>query len=188
MPDRLHRQSWAVLSGAADPARARRRWTRWTAICAPRRPASPTPVHPPFDQSPGDPGYIKGYRPRRARKRRAVHPRRDVGGLAFAQLGDRHRAAELFALINPINHARTPRTSARYKVEPYVVAADVYSVAPHVGRGGWTWYTGSAGWMYRAGIEGITHALLDGVEIICDGGKLRLPITDRIHSLDLTLG
>ncbi len=75
--------------------------------------------------------------------------------LAFAELGDGDRAASLFALLNPINHARTPAEVERYKVEPYVVAADVYSVAPHVGRGGWTWYTGSAAWMYRAGVEGI---------------------------------
>ena len=75
--------------------------------------------------------------------------------LALAQLGQTQKAADLFALVNPINHARTEQEAARYKVEPYVVAADVYSVAPHVGRGGWTWYTGSAGWMYRAGLEGI---------------------------------
>ena len=69
--------------------------------------------------------------------------------------GEATRPHDLFALLNPINHARTPAEVDRYKVEPYVVAADVYSVPPHVGRGGWTWYTGSAGWMYRAGIEGI---------------------------------
>ena len=75
--------------------------------------------------------------------------------LAFAEMGDGARATDLFALINPINHARTPAEVQRYKVEPYVAAADVHSVAPHAGRGGWMWYTGSAAWMYRAGIEGI---------------------------------
>jgi cyclic beta-1,2-glucan synthetase len=75
--------------------------------------------------------------------------------LAQTALGDGDAAGALFALVNPINHARTPAEAARYKVEPYVIAADVYSVAPHDGRGGWTWYTGSAGWMYRAGIEGV---------------------------------
>src|SRR5687767_7373689 len=75
--------------------------------------------------------------------------------MAFAKLKDHRRAWELWSLINPVSHAGTPRDAAVYKVEPYVVAADVYSVAPHVGRGGWTWYTGSAGWMYRAGIESI---------------------------------
>src|SRR5687767_15304016 len=75
--------------------------------------------------------------------------------MAFAKLKDHRRAWELWSLINPVSHAGTPRDAAVYKLEPYVVAADVYSVAPHVGRGGWTWYTGSAGWMYRAGIEAI---------------------------------
>jgi len=73
--------------------------------------------------------------------------------MAFARLGDGDRAAELFSLLNPINHARTAQDVARYRAEPYVVAADVYSVPPHTGRGGWTWYTGSAGWMYRIGVE-----------------------------------
>jgi cyclic beta-1,2-glucan synthetase len=82
--------------------------------------------------------------------------------LAFAKLRDGNRAAGLFALLNPVNHARMPTDTARYKVEPYVVAADVYSVAPHVGRGGWTWYTGSAGWMYRAGVEGILGIRREG--------------------------
>ena len=75
--------------------------------------------------------------------------------LAFARLGDGDRAWQLFSLLNPVNHARTPDDVARYRAEPYVVAADVYSVRPHTGRGGWTWYTGSAGWMYRVGIEAI---------------------------------
>jgi cyclic beta-1,2-glucan synthetase len=110
---------------------------------------------PPFDMTTHDPGYIKGYPP----------GLRENGGqyshaamwaiLAFVRLGAREKAHGLFALLNPINHARKPEDAQRYKVEPYVVAADVYAVAPHVGRGGWTWYTGSAGWMYRAGIEGI---------------------------------
>ena len=77
-------------------------------------------------------------------------------------------AAELFSLLNPINHARTPDGVDRYKVEPYVVAADVYSVAPHVGRGGWTWYTGSAGWMYRAGVEGILGIRREGDFLVVD--------------------
>jgi cyclic beta-1,2-glucan synthetase len=82
--------------------------------------------------------------------------------LAFAEMGDGDKAAELFSLVNPINHARTAAAAERYKVEPYVVAADVYSVAPHVGRGGWTWYTGAAGWMHRAGVEGILGICREG--------------------------
>jgi cyclic beta-1,2-glucan synthetase len=108
---------------------------------------------PPFDHTAHDPGYIKGYPP----------GIRENGGqythaatwtvIAQAILGRGARAAELMALLNPINHTSSRADVQRYKVEPYVVPADVYSVAPHVGRGGWTWYTGSAGWMYRAGLE-----------------------------------
>jgi cyclic beta-1,2-glucan synthetase len=87
--------------------------------------------------------------------------------IAFTKLGEGDKAAALFSLLNPINHARTPAEVERYKVEPYVVAADVYSMPPHVGRGGWTWYTGSAGWMYRAGIENII-----GLQV--QAGHLRL--------------
>ena len=82
--------------------------------------------------------------------------------LAFAMMGDGDRAGELFLLLNPINHASTGAGIHRYKVEPYVVCADVYSAESHVGRGGWTWYTGSAGWMYRTGIEGILGIHLHG--------------------------
>ena len=81
--------------------------------------------------------------------------------MAFAALGDSKRAWELFALINPVNHARSPEGIATYKVEPYVVAADVYALAPHTGRGGWTWYTGSAGWMYRLIVESLLGLRLE---------------------------
>src|SRR5690606_12264034 len=123
---------------------------------------------PPFDKTPHNPGYIKGYPP----------GLRENGGqyshaamwaiLAFAELGDGDRAASLFSLLNPINHARTAAAVERYKVEPYVVAADVYSVAPHTGRGGWTWYTGSAAWMYRAGIEGILGLRREGRALVIE--------------------
>jgi cellobiose phosphorylase len=81
--------------------------------------------------------------------------------MAFAALGDRQRAWELLAMINPVNHARSPEETAAYKVEPYVVAADVYAVSPHTGRGGWTWYTGSAGWMYRLIVESLLGLRLE---------------------------
>ena len=110
---------------------------------------------PPFDQTPHDPGYIKGY----------VPGTRENGGQythaaiwttwAYLELGRAATAERLFRLLNPVLHADTAAAVDRYKVEPYVIAADVYSVAPHTGRGGWTWYTGSAAWMYRLGIEGI---------------------------------
>ncbi len=81
--------------------------------------------------------------------------------MAFAKLGDSRRAWELFGMINPINHAGTPESMATYKVEPYVVAADVYAVSPHTGRGGWTWYTGSAGWTYRLIVESLLGLKLE---------------------------
>ena len=148
-------QSWAVLSGAALPARAATAMQSLDSALIKRSDGLALLFTPPFDTTPRDPGYIKGYPP----------GLRENGGqyshaamwaiLAFAKLGQGDKAAGLFALVNPINHARTATARDRYRVEPYVVAADVYSVAPHVGRGGWTWYTGSAAWMYRAGIEGI---------------------------------
>jgi cellobiose phosphorylase len=108
---------------------------------------------PPFDKGPLQPGYIKGY----------VPGIRENGGqythgvvwtvLAAALLGDGDRAAELFGLLNPIHHGSTPGEVAKYKVEPYVMAGDVYGAPPHTGRGGWTWYSGAAGWMYRTALE-----------------------------------
>jgi cyclic beta-1,2-glucan synthetase len=83
-------------------------------------------------------------------------------------LGDGDKAGELFSLLNPISHASTRADTHRYKVEPYVIAADVYSVAPHNGRGGWTWYTGSAGWVYRAGIESILGLRVQGDDLLVD--------------------
>ena len=106
---------------------------------------------PPFDKTPLDPGYIKGYPPG-IRENGGQYTHAALWSvMAFAALGEGDKAAALFALLNPINHARTRSDVLRYKAEPYVVAADVYGAAPHVGRGGWTWYTGSAGWMQRAG-------------------------------------
>jgi cyclic beta-1,2-glucan synthetase len=119
-------------------------------------------LDPPFDQSPLDPGYIKGYVPG-VRENGGQYTHAAIwAAMAFAQLGDRTRAWELFDIINPINHARTPTDLATYKVEPYVIAADVYAVSPHVGRGGWTWYTGSAGWMYRLIVESLLGLRLEG--------------------------
>jgi cyclic beta-1,2-glucan synthetase len=117
---------------------------------------------PPFDKSSHDPGYIKGYPPG-LRENGGQYSHAAMWAIfAFTKLRDGNRAASLFSLVNPVNHARTPMEAERYKVEPYVVAADVYSVAPHIGRGGWTWYTGSAGWMYRAGVEGILGIRREG--------------------------
>jgi cyclic beta-1,2-glucan synthetase len=117
---------------------------------------------PPFDKTALDPGYIKGYPPG-IRENGGQYTHAALWSImAFAALGEGEKAAALFALLNPINHTRTRSDVHRYKVEPYVVAADVYGAAPHVGRGGWTWYTGSAGWMQRAGCESILGLYLEG--------------------------
>ncbi|WP_454827692.1 GH36-type glycosyl hydrolase domain-containing protein [Paraburkholderia xenovorans] len=148
-------QSWSVLSGAAGPGRAEQAMAELDRRLIRRDDGLALLFTPPFDRTVLDPGYIKGYPPG-VRENGGQYTHAAMWSvLAFAQMGDGDRAAELFALLNPVNRGRTRSAVNRYKVEPYVVAADVYSVAPHVGRGGWTWYTGSAGWMYRAGMEGI---------------------------------
>jgi cyclic beta-1,2-glucan synthetase len=110
---------------------------------------------PPFDKTPNDPGYIKGYLPG-VRENGAQYTHAALWAvLATALRGDGDRAFELYQMINPLTHARTPEEVETYKVEPYVVAADIYTAEGQLGRGGWTWYTGSASWMYRVGLEGI---------------------------------
>lgn len=154
-------QSWSVLSGAADPARARQAMEALDTHLVRREAGLIQLLDPPFDQSALEPGYIKGYVPG-VRENGGQYTHAAIWAtMAFARLGDRTRAWELFDLINPINHGRSPEGIATYKVEPYVVAADVYGVAPHVGRGGWTWYTGSAGWMYRLILESLLGLRLE---------------------------
>ena len=161
-------QSWAVLSGAADPTRAATAMASLEAQLIRRDDGLALLFTPPFDRTPLDPGYIKGYPPG-LRENGGQYSHAAMWAIfAFAKLGAGDKAAELFALVNPINHARTPEEIERYKVEPYVVAADVYSVPPHVGRGGWTWYTGSAAWMYRAGMEGILGINREGAFLVVE--------------------
>ena len=159
-------QSWAVLSGAADPARAAAAMASLHEQLVRAADGLALLFTPPFDQTPRDPGYIKGYPPGIRENGGQYSHAAMWAVLAFAQMGDGDRAVELFSLLNPINHARTPEKAARYRVEPYVVAADVYSVAPHGGRGGWSWYTGAAGWMYQAGIEGILGIRREGAFLV----------------------
>jgi cyclic beta-1,2-glucan synthetase len=155
-------QSWSVLSGAGEPARTHQAMDSLDARLVRRDAGLIQLLDPPFDQSTLDPGYIKGYVPG-VRENGGQYTHAAIwAAMAFAQLGDRTRAWELFDIINPINHARTPADVATYKVEPYVIAADVYAVSPHVGRGGWTWYTGSAGWMYRLIVESLLGLRLEG--------------------------
>ena len=148
-------QSWSVISGAADPVRAARAMTAVEDQLIRRDTGLALLFTPPFDRTPLDPGYIKGYPPGIRENGGQYTHAAAWSVIAFVALGEGDRAADLFSLINPIRHSATRASVHRYKVEPYIVAADVYSESPHVGRGGWTWYTGSAGWMYQAGIESI---------------------------------
>ncbi len=146
-------QIWAVLSGAGDPLRARTAMAAVDKRLVRRDHALIQVLDPPFDKSALNPGYIKGYVPG-VRENGGQYTHAAIWTvMAFAALGDNRRAWELFGMINPVNHASSAAAIATYKVEPYAVAADVYAVAPHTGRGGWTWYTGSAGWMYRLILE-----------------------------------
>jgi cyclic beta-1,2-glucan synthetase len=148
-------QSWSVISGAGDPARraqAMRSLERYLV----RNDVRILPLlTPPFDHTPRDPGYIKGYLPG-VRENGAQYTHAALWAvLATALQGDGDRAFELFQMINPLTRTGTAEEVGVYQVEPYVVAADVYTAEGHVGRGGWTWYTGSASWMYRVGLEGL---------------------------------
>jgi cyclic beta-1,2-glucan synthetase len=155
-------QSWSVLSGAARPTRAERAMAAVEEHLVRRDDELVLLFTPPFDRSDLDPGYIKGYPPG-VRENGGQYTHAAVWSvLARVALGHGDQAAELFAMLNPINHASTPARVDRYKVEPYVMAADVYAEPSHLGRGGWTWYTGSAGWMYQAGVEAILGFRLRG--------------------------
>jgi cyclic beta-1,2-glucan synthetase len=159
-------QTWAVISGAADKDRARMALRAVEKYLIRPKDRMILLFTPPFDKTPLDPGYIKGYLP-------GV---RENGGqythaatwciIAYAMLNEGRKATELFSMLNPISHASTPVEMEKYKVEPYVLAADVYGHDPYIGRGGWTWYTGSCGWMYRAGIEYILGLQIIGNEIL----------------------
>jgi cellobiose phosphorylase len=154
-------QSWSVLSHAGATERSTTAMNSIDKRLVRRDVRLIQLLDPPFDKSDLNPGYIKGY----------VPGVRENGGqythgaiwtiMAFAEMGDWRRAWELFSLINPITHSNSPESAALYRVEPYVVAADVYGVPPHTGRGGWTWYTGSAGWMYRLITESLLGLRLD---------------------------
>ena len=158
-------QAWAVLSGAAPPERAAQAMDAVMARLVVEDPGLIKLLTPPFVNTPHDPGYIKGY----------VAGVRENGGqythascwvvMAMARLGRRECAAHLLTMLSPVWHTRTPERLEAYIVEPYVIAADVYGAEPHLGRGGWTWYTGSAGWAWRAAVESVlglrlVHGLL----------------------------
>lgn len=161
-------QSWAAISGAAKTQRVEEAMNAVEKYLVDRDEGIIKLLTPPFDASDLEPGYIKGYVPG-VRENGGQYTHAAIWVIyAFSSIGKGDKAWELFHLINPINHARTQIELARYKVEPYAVAADVLAVAPHAGRGGWTWYTGAAGWVYRAGIEHILGIKKAGHDIRMD--------------------
>lgn len=161
-------QSWAVMSGVAKPERARRAMAAVSRELIRHDDGLALLFTPPFDRTEHDPGYIKGYPPG-IRENGGQYTHGAIWSIiAFARLGEGMAAASLFSMLNPINHARTRSDLRRYKVEPYVLAADVYSSADHLGHGGWTWYTGSAAWMYRAGLESILGLRMSGSSLYLD--------------------
>ncbi|MEP6946098.1 MAG: glucoamylase family protein [Acidobacteriota bacterium] len=155
-------QTWSVISGGADHAQASRAMASVDEYLIRRGDGIVLLFTPPFDQGSLKPGYIKGYIPG-VRENGGQYTHAAIWTIiAYAMLGDGDKVGELFALLNPVNHARTRAGLHRYKVEPYVAAGDVYNESMHVGRGGWTWYTGSAGWMYRAALESMLGFRLRG--------------------------
>jgi len=161
-------QSWGVISGAADPDRGARAMAAVERHLVNRRDGLIRLLTPPFDQMSKDPGYIKGYVPG-VRENGGQYTHAAVWTvLAFAALGEGDKAGELFRLLNPVHRVSSRASVQRYKVEPYVVAGDVYGEPPHVGRGGWTWYSGAAGWLYRAGMEWMLGFRLRGATLSVD--------------------
>ena len=161
-------QSWGVISGAADPGRGVRAMAAVDQHLVNRRERLILLLTPPFDRTSLDPGYIKGYVPG-IRENGGQYTHAAVWTvLAFVALGDGDKAAELFRMLNPIHRVASRSNVQRYKVEPYVVAGDVYAEPPHVGRGGWTWYSGAAGWLYRAGVEWMLGFRLRGATLCVD--------------------
>jgi cellobiose phosphorylase len=158
-------QSWSVISRAGNPQRSRQAMRAVDRHLIRRDVGLILLFDPPFDHSSLNPGYIKGYFPG-VRENGGQYTHGAIWTtIAFALLGESDRAWELFTLLNPVHHSATPAEIATYKVEPYVVAADIYAVAPHTGRGGWTWYTGSAGWMYRLLLETLLGVNLEGNQL-----------------------
>lgn len=154
-------QSWSVLSGVGSSERSKMAMESLSKRLVNREHSLVQLLDPPFDKSNLNPGYIKGYVPG-VRENGGQYTHAAIwAAMAFSKLGDNKKAWEILTMINPINHAKSPEEIEIYKVEPYVVAADVYALDPHTGRGGWTWYTGSSGWMYRLIIESLIGIRLE---------------------------
>ena len=178
-------QSWSVISEAGDPARQEQAMASLERHLVREDARLIMLLTPAFDKTPLDPGYIKGYLPG-VRENGAQYTHAALWAvLATALRGDADRALELYQMINPLMHAMTPEDVATYKVEPYVVAADVYTAEGHLGRGGWTWYTGSASWMYRVGIEGIVGLTRRGDALVIEP---RAPLAWEEYGIEYRLG
>ena len=160
-------QSWSVISGVADAQRGAQAMAAVGRELIDNDDGLALLFTPPFDHVAHDPGYIKAYPPGIRENGGQYTHAAAWSVIALARLGEGAKAADLFWQLNPINHARTRAELRRYKVEPYVIAADVYAAPHHVGHGGWTWYTGSAGWMHRAGLESI-------LGLQCEGSSLHI--------------
>jgi cyclic beta-1,2-glucan synthetase len=178
-------QSWSVLSGGGDLERSLQAMNAVDEHLVRRDSGLVQLLAPPFDGAANNPGYIQGYVPG-VRENGGQYTHAAVwSAMAFAQLGDTERAWELLTLINPIQHAGSATAVATYQVEPYVVAADVYAVAPHTGRGGWTWYTGSAGWMYRLIVESLLGLQRQGSQLLITP---RIPRSWETYSIEYRFG
>ena len=161
-------QTWGIISGAAEPGRAARAMSAVDQQLVRSADGLILLLTPPFDKTTRDPGYIKGYVPGIRENGGQYTHAATWTAIAFAELGNGDKANELFRFMNPINRTSSRANVQRYKVEPYVVSGDIYAEAPHVGRGGWTWYTGSAGWLYRAGMEWILGFRVRGMILNID--------------------
>jgi cyclic beta-1,2-glucan synthetase len=178
-------QSWAVLCGTAQPRRAERAMNAVRTHLVRRDAQIVLLLTPPFDRMAHDPGYIKGYLPG-VRENGGQYTHAAIWTvIALARLGMGDEAMELFHMINPINHMRTAEDTERYRTEPYAVAADVYAHPMHVGRGGWTWYTGSAGWMYQAAIQSLLGLRRNGATMSVDPC---IPAMWPQYSMEWTIG
>ncbi|MEP6691766.1 MAG: glycosyl transferase [Gemmatimonadaceae bacterium] len=190
-------QAWAVLAGAAPPDRATQALDAMEQHLVSEREGLIRLLTPAFDKTQHDPGYIKGYLPG-VRENGGQYTHGALWGVrALAEAGRTERAARLLAMLSPVSHGRTPEEVAIYQAEPYVIAADVYGVEPHVGRGGWTWYTGSAGWMFRVALESVLGFTLVRGETIemrpCIPAawpgftlRYRIPGGETVYSIRLT--
>ena len=189
-------QSWGVLSGAANPERTASAMKAVDQRLVRRDYGLVQLLDPPFDDGVLNPGYIRGYVPG-VRENGGQYTHAAIWtAMAFARMGDSERAWELLRMINPVQHGSNPRDAALYKVEPYVVAADVYAVSPHIGRGGWTWYTGSSGWMYRLIVESLLGVTLTGERLTLaphlpadwPGFKLDYRFKDTVYAISVSAG